>query len=156
MKSFIPYDTLVEEALRGVVETVLRQIAREGIMGDHHFYITFRTTDPHVVIPPYLREKYPNDMTIVLQYQYTDLVVTDMGFSVCLSFNNIPETLHIPFKAITGFADPYVKFGLQFHHATDSLTAIIEPLDTPPPSPPKTKGDKKGSGNVISLDTFRK
>ena len=157
MKSFIAYDTLVEEALRGVVETVLRQIAREGILGDHHFYITFRTTDPHVVIPDYLREKYPTDMTIVLQYQYTDLVVTDMGFSVCLSFNNIPETLQIPFKAITGFADPYVKFGLQFHHAAEPITAIIEPLDTPPLSSPKTKDDKKNSNsNVISLDTFRK
>jgi hypothetical protein len=110
-----------------------------------------------VVIPDYLREKYPTDMTIVLQYQYTDLVVTDMGFSVCLSFNNIPETLQIPFKAITGFADPYVKFGLQFHHAAEPITAIIEPLDTPPPSSPKTKDDKKNSNNnVISLDTFRK
>ena len=157
MKSFIAYDTLVEEALRGVVETVLRQIAREGILGDHHFYITFRTTDPHVVIPDYLREKYPTDMTIVLQYQYSDLVVTDMGFSVCLSFNNIPETLQIPFKAITGFADPYVKFGLQFHHAAEPITAIIEPLDMPPPSSPKPKDTKKNSNsNVISLDTFRK
>lgn len=155
MKSFIPYDTLVEEALRGVVETVLRQIAREGILGDHHFYITFRTSDPHVVIPPYLREKYPTDMTIVLQYQYSDLVVSDIGFSVCLSFNNIPETLHIPFKAITGFADPYVKFGLQFHHTTEPMTATVQPLDTPPSPSPKSK-DKKGANNVISLDTFRK
>jgi hypothetical protein len=161
MKSFIPYDTLVEDALRGVVETVLRQIAREGILGDHHFYITFRTSDPHVVIPAYLREKYPSDMTIVLQYQYSDLVVSDIGFSVCLSFNNIPESLHIPFKAITGFADPYVKFGLQFHHASDQNAMIVSPLDTSAPSPPKSKHDhpttdKKGSSNVISLDTFRK
>jgi hypothetical protein len=155
MKSFIPYDTLVENALRGVVETVLRQIAREGIQGDHHFYITFRTSDPHVNIPGYLREKYPTDMTIVLQYQYTDLVVTDTGFSVSLSFNNIPENLQIPFRAITGFADPYVKFGLQFHHTADPIAVTVETLDINPPKPPKPK-DKKDANNVISLDTFRK
>jgi hypothetical protein len=94
-------------------------------------------------------------MTIVLQYQYTDLVVTDTGFSVSLSFNNIPENLQIPFRAITGFADPYVKFGLQFHHTADPITVTVETLDIKPPKPPKPK-DKKDANNVVSLDTFRK
>ena len=151
MKSFIPYDNLVENALRGVVETVLRQVARDGIPGDHHFYITFNTQDPHVTLPDYIREKYPTDMTIVLQYQYSDLVVSDEGFSVVLSFNNIPETLKIPFRSITGFADPFVKFGLQFHLldiAEDNTVTIRQPK-----KPKKLKEEK--SDNVISLDKFR-
>jgi hypothetical protein len=111
----IRYEKLVEDALRGVVRAALVQVAAEGLPGTHHFYITFRTDYPGVEIPQYLRDKYPVEMTIVLQYQFWDLTIEEELFSVTLSFNNVGEQLVIPFPAITGFADPSVKFGLQFH-----------------------------------------
>ncbi len=110
----IRYDLLVQDALRGVVRKVLTDAAREGMPGEHHFYVTFRTATPGVRLSTRMRERYPVDMTIVLQHQFWDLVVTDYALEVGLSFNNIPERLLVPFESITGFFDPSVQFGLKF------------------------------------------
>src|ERR1700680_114658 len=108
------YPQMVEAALRGVIREALACAAREGLPGDHHFYVSFRTRSPGVAIPEYLLANYPDEMTIVLQHQFRALEVGDDGFSVNLSFQNRSERLKIPFAAVTTFADPSVNFGLQF------------------------------------------
>jgi uncharacterized protein len=170
----LQYDKLVESALKGVVRTSLELVRKHGLTGGHHFYITFRTPHAQVVVPKYLREKYPDEMTIVLQYQFYNLEVDEAKFSVSLSFNNVQEHLVVPFAAITGFADPSVKFGLQFHtrdmlqdpeveaHQILALADLDPKSDAPKKEAGKRPGrgkDKKspdGGGNVVSLDTFRK
>jgi hypothetical protein len=113
----IRYDLLAQQALRGVVQRVLADVAKNGLAGEHHFYISFDTGASGVRISQRLREKYPQEMTIVLQHQFWDLVVTEEGFEVGLSFNGVPERLGIPFEAIKGFFDPSVEFALQFEIA---------------------------------------
>lgn len=113
----IRYDLLAQDALRGVVRRVLTDAARDGLPGDHHFYITFDTRAPGVRLSNRMREKYPQEMTIVLQHQFWDLVITEHTFEVGLSFGGIPERLLIPFEALKGFFDPSVQFGLQFEVA---------------------------------------
>ena len=108
------YERMVEEALRGVVREALSQVAEDGLPGEHHFYITFRTDHPGVEVPDHLRKRYPGEMTIVLEHQFWDLKTGDNGFEVTLSFSNVPSQLVVPFKAVTAFADPSVRFGLQF------------------------------------------
>ena len=110
----IRYDLLVQDALRGVVRRVLTEAAREGLPGEHHFYVTFRTTAPGVRLSTRMRERYPDEMTIVLQHQFWDLSVTEANFEVGLSFNNVPESVLVPFDAITQFGDPSVGFALKF------------------------------------------
>lgn len=110
----IRYDLLVQEALRGVVRKVLTDAARDGLQGDHHFYITFKTHAPGVRLSPRMRGEYPTEMTIILQHQFWGLNVMEHGFEVGLSFRKIPETLFVPYSALTGFADPSVQFGLKF------------------------------------------
>jgi len=110
------YDALVDDALRSVVRRVLLQVAEKGLPGSHHFYISFRSTDPGVEMPEYLLAKYPEEMTIVLQHQYWDLEITDEYFEVTVSFNKLQERIHVPFKALSAFVDPSVRFGLQFDH----------------------------------------
>ncbi len=114
--SLIPYDEIVQEALRAVVGRVLGQVVAGGgvLPGNHHFYVTFKTGAPGVSVPPELRARFPDEMTIVLQNKFWDLVVTDDSFGVGLSFNQMPAKLHVPFSAITAFVDPAVDFGLQF------------------------------------------
>src|SRR3982751_2295716 len=109
----IRYDILTQEALRGVVRKVLAEVARTGLPGEHHFFISFITKAPGVRVSQRLLDQYPNDMTIVLQNQFWDLKVSEVGFEVGLSFDDKPETLVIPFTAIKGFFDPSVQFGLQ-------------------------------------------
>ncbi len=157
----IRYEKLVEDALRGVVRAALAQVSDEGLPGAHHFYITFRTDHPGVEIPDYLREKYPTEMTIVMQYQFWDLIVEEDYFSATLSFNNVGENLVIPFPAITGFADPSVKFGLQFH--TPEPEFEDEESGGTAPKKKKPTSDDTGaassddkSDNVVTLDKFRK
>jgi hypothetical protein len=116
-KGKILYDELVQDALLGVVRKVLADTAKQGLQGAHHFYIAFRTDHPGVVMPAYLRERYKDEMTIVLQNQFWDLHVADDHFSVGLSFNQKPAKLSIPFDALTGFLDPSVEFGLQFQRS---------------------------------------
>lgn len=117
----IRYDVMVQEALISVVRRVLQDAAKSGLPGEHHFYISFRTHAPGVRISTRLREKHPEEMTIVLQHQFWDLLVSDHGFEVGLSFGGVPERLLIPFDAMTGFFDPSVQFGLKF--AADEATA---------------------------------
>ncbi|MBT0670898.1 hypothetical protein HT136_21240 [Novosphingobium profundi] len=114
--SLIPYDEIVQEALRAVVGRVLGQVeATNGVLpGNHHFYITFKTGAPGVSIPPELKARFPDEMTIVLQNKFWDLGVSEDGFTVSLSFNQMPAKLDVPFSAITAFVDPAVDFGLQF------------------------------------------
>ncbi|MEM8750470.1 MAG: ClpXP protease specificity-enhancing factor SspB [Pseudomonadota bacterium] len=122
-EDLIRYDILAQEALRGVVKKVLQEVARTGLPGDHHFYITFDTNFAGVRMSSRMREKYPDEMTIVVQHQFWDLETTDHGFSIGLSFDNIPESMLIPYSAIRGFFDPSVQFGLQFE-------AVVEDADT--------------------------
>ena len=164
------YDRMVENALRGVVRQAVNEVKEKGLPGDHHFYITFMTDYPGVQIPDYLRERYPGEMTIVLQYQFTDLGVDKDRVMVTLSFNNIPEKLIIPLPAITIFADPSVNFALQFqplgdHASGDDGMDLADDDDgkTPPPKGSKKKSSKSDkadegtkTGEVVSLDQFRK
>ncbi|KQT82617.1 Stringent starvation protein B [Methylobacterium sp. Leaf465] len=122
----IRYDLLVQDALRGVVRKVLTDAAREGLAGEHHFYVSFRTEAPGVRMSQRLREKYPQDMTIVLQHQFWDLGVTEHTFEVGLSFSGVPERLLVPFDALTGFFDPSVQFGLKFDLSEGTETAAAE------------------------------
>ncbi|MCG5236498.1 SspB family protein [Xanthobacter oligotrophicus] len=119
----IRYDLLAQEALRSVVRRVLLDVAKTGLPGEHHFYISFDTRAPGVRLSPRMLEKYPEEMTIVLQHQFWDLIVTDTTFEVGLSFGGIPERLLVPFSALKGFFDPSVKFGLQFELAANESEA---------------------------------
>jgi hypothetical protein len=132
----IRYDLLAQEALRGVVQRVLTDIAKNGFPGEHHLYITFDTRAAGVRISPRLHELYPEDMTIVLQHQFWDLVVSQDGFEVGLSFKGVPERLAVPFTAIKGFFDPSVQFGLKFEvEAEPAEGAASAPSDAPAPLP---------------------
>ncbi len=166
------YDKMVETALRGVVKKSVEEVMEQhgatgGMPGEHHFYITFLTDFPGVKIPDYLRDRYPGEMTIVLQYQFSDLNVDREKMNVTLSFNNVPEQLEIPLAAISIFADPSVNFALQFQPLGESLEdadlAILDELDDDDPDDDGSGGSKgkvgKGgddTGQVISLDSFRK
>ena len=153
------YDKMVESALRGVVKKAVEEVMEDGLPGDHHFYITFLTDHPGVNIPSYLRDRYPGEMTIVLQFQFYDLDVNDEQMQVTLSFNNVPEKLVIPLAAITIFADPSVNFALQFQPLGDDLEPDTDPDDTPKGDDSDDDGDKENDdkkGEVVSLDNFRK
>ncbi|MBI3444693.1 MAG: hypothetical protein HY055_04910 [Magnetospirillum sp.] len=164
------YDKMVEEALRSVVRDALLFAAEHGLPGEHHFYVTFRPHHPDVEASDLIKARHPDEMTIVLQHQFWDLEVTEDQFAVTLSFSGKPERLVIPFVAVTGFADPSAKFGLQFQAIPggddDDDEMDIEEFD-PPTTPssrdqgtePDPKGDDDGSqggGKVIALDKFRK
>jgi hypothetical protein len=158
-KEILQYSVMVEAALRAVVRQSLSEVAQHGLPGNHHFYITFRTSFPGVQVPDYLKARYPSEMTIVLQFQFYDLKVDDSALSVTLTFNNTPERLVIPIRAITVFADPSVNFVLPFQ-STDATVAEEAPAPPAKPAPapvvakPEDEGDK--SGQVVSLDKFRK
>lgn len=132
----IRYDLLAQEALRGVVRRVLVDAARDGLPGDHHFYISFDTRAPGVRLSTRMREKYPEEMTIVLQHQFWDLNVTEHAFEVGLSFGGVPERLLVPFTALKGFFDPSVKFGLQFEIAEAEATEEPAPEENASSSAP--------------------
>ena len=135
-KDLIRYDLLVQDALKGVVRKVLGDAAKHGLSGDHHFYVSFRTDFPGVRISNRLREKYPQDMTIVLQHQYWDLSVTESGFEVGLSFSGVPERLVVPYDAVIGFFDPSVQFGLKFElNGAGETAPAPAPALVPTPAP---------------------
>ena len=119
-KDHIGYDDLVDSALRGAMREVMLRVAENGLLGSHHLYITFRTGYPGVDIPDYLRDRYPDELTIILQHQFWGLEVTEQGFAVTLSFNKSREQVSVPFAALTRFADPGVKFGMQFEFKSTS------------------------------------
>ena len=151
--SLIPYDEIVQEALRAVVGRVLGTIASSGALpGEHHFYITFKTQAAGVDIPKRLIERFPDEMTIVIQHRFWDLKVDDKGFQVGLSFNQVPSTLVIPFAAITGFHDPAVNFELRFQAQEDDEAEPHEPADNDGDTP---KVVEDGS-NVVAVDFKRK
>jgi uncharacterized protein len=151
--SLIPYDDIVQEALRAVVGRVLGQIPHDGMLpGDHHFYITFKTTAPGVDIPQHLIARFPDEMTIVLQNKFWDLKVHDEAFEVGLSFNAIPARLFIPFSAITGFVDPAVNFALQFQVGGEGEEpALHDAAGNDAPFEPVEDGS-----NVVAVDFKRK
>jgi hypothetical protein len=175
----IRYDILAQDALRGVMRKVLAEVARTGLPGNHHFFITFLTNAPGVRVSSRLRERYPEQMTIVLQFQYWDLKVSETGFEVGLSFSDVPEKLEVPFAAVRGFYDPSVNFELEFDVKAEP--AGQQPAEASPPrkpepaakapaaarkSEPRAKaepapkgaeadGGQKGA-EVVSLDAFRK
>lgn len=151
--SLIPYDEIVQEALRAVVGRVLNQVATEGLPGNHHFYITFKTNAPGVSIPRSLCERFPDEMTIVLQNKFWGLAVTDTGFEVGLTFNQIPAHLEIPFSAVTAFADPAVDFALQFQAQMDE--GAIREQEQPENDRPLIEPAEDGS-NVVTVDFGRK
>lgn len=162
--SLIPYDEIVQEALRAVVGRVLGQVERDGgtLPGSHHFYITFKTGAPGVDIPKTLTERFPDEMTIVLQNKFWDLEVTDRGFSVGLSFNQIPSKLIIPFSAITAFVDPAVDFGLQFQAAVeDEEPTAHEDAENDAPEGEERRSvedvaKSEDGSNVVTVDFGRK
>jgi hypothetical protein len=143
----IRYDILCQEALRGVMRKVLTEVARTGLPGNHHFFITFVTGAPGVRISSRLRERYPEQMTIVLQFQYWDLKVTDAGFEVGLSFSDVPERLEIPFSAVRGFYDPSVNFELEFDVKAEASApvAATPAIRSKPEGVPTTKAAAKKS-----------
>ena len=149
------YDRMVETALRGVVKQSIEEVIKHGLNGEHHFYITFITTFDGVEIPEYLKERYPGEMTIVLQYQFSDLSVDDKFLRVTLSFNNVPERLQIPLQAISIFADPSVNFALQFQPLGDDLDESDFEIDDDGPDDDGSGGGNS-TGEVVSLDKFRK
>ena len=147
----INYDKLIEKSLKNVVVEALKIAQRQGLPGENHFYITFKTNHPQTQISDYLKHQYPEEMTIVLQHQFANLRVETTLFSVDLSFGGIQQNLVIPFEAITYFADPFAKFGLSF--ATGE-----EPSQNSSISEEETTKEKKvsGSATVVSIDAFRK
>ena len=153
-ESLLPYDEWTETAMRQVMVRALSHVAANGFPGDHHFYVTFRTDHPNTVIPPRLRAQYPQEMTIVLQHQFWNLKVDEAAgeFSVGLSFGGVPSELHIPLGAITGFADPHMRFGLQFH-----AEKLADEPEEPEPAPvPEPAAEKSETPQVVSLDAFRR
>lgn len=158
-KDFIGYQALVDKALRGVVRDALTHAAKGGIMGGHHFNIVFATAMDGVELPDFLREKYPEAMKIVLQHQYANLTVEKDKFEVTLTFNKIPATIVVPFAAVIAFEDPSQKFQLGFQmEIPRPKTSLPAPAEAPPPAePPKSEQPPKPeTGEVVSLDKFRK
>jgi hypothetical protein len=169
-ESLIPYDEIVKEALRDVVGRVLGEVEMTGALpGGHHFYITFKTRLPGVSIPKHLVERFPDEMTIVIQHRFWDLKVEDQGFSVGLSFGGVPSTLRVPFAAVTQFHDPAVEFSLTFQ--ANAAPELVEELEEPENDSPQGEvGKKKGKAgkkdaagevaddgsNVVSVDFTRK
>ncbi len=154
-ESLLPYDRWTEEALRGVIARALNHAISEGLPGAHHYYITFKTGFPGVVLPARLRQKYPDEMTIVLQHQYDKLFVDEAGgvFGVSLSFGGVVSALVIPLAAVTAFVDPHVQYGLRFRV---DVPAAAPPPALPAPAPAAAQEATTDTPQVVSLDAFRR
>lgn len=170
-KDFFQYDRMVAEALCDVVRKVLKRTAQHGLRGNHHLYLTFNTNHPDVVLAEYLRGQFPNDMTIVLQHEFWGLTIDSDHFEVTLSFNDIHERMHIPFAALTAFADPSVQFALQLQapataqdltapakpEAPKAPDAVAQVADAPTAGQRRAKAHGGGvPDKIVSLDAFRK
>jgi uncharacterized protein len=153
VESLLPYDEWTEVAMRQVVIRALAHIAAHGLPGEHHFYVTFVTQHPGVVMPPRLRSQYPQEMTIVLQHQFWDLKVDEEAglISVGLSFGGVPSTLVIPLGAIVAFADPHIRYGMRFR--PDGVDTAIEVVPDEAPDPATQEPEQP---QVVSLDAFRR
>jgi uncharacterized protein len=145
MARTIDYGNLMHRAMRGLIQQVLTDVSDHGLPGNHHFFITFDTMHPDVEIADWLSDRYPNEMTVVMQHWFDNLEVTDEGFSVTLNFGDQPEPLYIPYDAIKTFVDPSVEFGLRFE-----TQEVEEEDDDPDPEPPTKDAE------VVRLDSFRK
>ncbi len=180
----IRYDLLVQDALRSVVRRVLADTARSGLLGDHHFNIAFKTQAPGVVAPPTIKARFPDEMSIILQHEFWDLVVTQDAFEVSLNFSRRPERLTVPFGAITGFTDPSVPFGFKlepgavYEQPAPAASPAPRPRSKPAPTPataargaepakstpdadksaaaPEKEAEAPGAAKVVSIDAFRK
>lgn len=161
MSDGIDYGNLMHDAMRGLIKRVLEDVADRGLPGAHHFFITFDTGHPDAELADWLSDRYPGEMTVVMQHWFENLVVTDDGFAVTLNFGDSPEPLYIPYDAIKTFVDPSVEFGLRFESGDsegEDLTAVEPASDTEAPDAASTKGnqDEPADAEVVSLDSFRK
>jgi hypothetical protein len=153
----IDYGNLMHRAMRGLIQNVLDRIAKEGLPGKHHFFITFDTMHPDVEIADWLSDRYPGEMTVVIQHWFDKLEVTDEGFSIVLNFGDSPEPLYIPYDSIKTFVDPSVEFGLRFEtQETDSDADEVEEAPMEEMADPKAHISAKADAQVVSLDKFRK
>lgn len=157
MSQDIDYGNLMHTAMRGLIKTVLSSVAETGLPGAHHFFITFDTRQEGVDIADWLRQRYPDEMTIVMQHWFENLEVGDDGFSITLNFGDAPEPLYIPYSAIKTFVDPSVEFGLRFESPDDTeedeeLDHMVEQTIEVMPDEPEEHHD----ADVVSLDSFRK
>jgi hypothetical protein len=160
------YDRMIDDALRGVVRKALADVAERGLPGGHHFLITFKTHAPGVEIPDYLRERYPDTISIMLQYEFWDLEVDEKRFAITLSFSDVQERLVVPFPAITGFVDPFAKFRLEFQAQDQGEGTVADrrekrtttkPAEVPKPAAKASDGNDAAKGaEVVTLDAFRK
>jgi len=158
----LDYEQLCADALRSVVRRALEIVADKGLPGGHHFLITLRTDYPGVEMPDYLRQRYPDTISVMLQYEFWNLEVEEDRFAVSLSFSDVRERLVVPFDAVTGFVDPFAKFQLKFEVRDDAAAGRRDKSPTPlkpvdAKAAPKTEAkDKAKSGEVVTLDAFRK
>lgn len=165
MSDTIDYGKKMHNAMRGLISGILQDIADHGLPGDHHFFITFDTTHPDVAMADWLFERYPEEMTIVIQHWYDALFVTEDAFQITLNFGDNPEPLSIPFNALRTFVDPSVEFGLRFESQDSSTHEVVELPEfedtaqaevSPEKAEAKDTPDPEKNGDVVSLDSFRK
>ncbi|WP_299753186.1 ClpXP protease specificity-enhancing factor SspB [uncultured Boseongicola sp.] len=154
MTRIIDYGNLMHRAMRGLIQNVLNDVSEHGLPGQHHFFITFDTMHPDVEIADWLSDRYPDEMTVVMQHWFDNLDVTNEGFSITLNFGDSPEPLYIPYDAIRTFVDPSVEFGLRFEAQDEDDDAKESPGTETDPDP-ETK-DAEGAAEIVSLDSFRK
>lgn len=160
MNNTIDYGNLMHRAMRGLIQEVLAAVQKDGLPGQHHFFITFDTMHPDVEIADWLSDRYPGEMTVVIQHWFADLDVTNEGFTITLNFGDNPETLYIPYDAIKTFVDPSVEFGLRFEsqeEASDDKDEEVAEAPMDEMVEPADEADgKKRDAEVVSLDQFRK
>lgn len=157
MSKSIDYGKLMHHAMRGLIQQVLEDVAERGLPGAHHFFITFDTTHPDAQLADWLKQRYPSEMTVVMQHWFDNLNVTDDGFAVTLNFGDQPEPLYIPYDAIKTFVDPSVEFGLRFESTEfDEDEDEDEDDFTPPEDDPTPSKPRQHDAEVVSLDKFRK
>ena len=160
MTSTIDYGNLMHRAMRGLIQEVLTGIQKDGLPGQHHFFITFDTMHPDVEIADWLSDRYPGEMTVVIQHWFDNLNVTNEGFTISLNFGDNPETLYIPYDAIKTFVDPSVEFGLRFETQDEDINTSVAEVEEAPMDEMVEPEDQKDSSpkeaDVVSLDQFRK
>lgn len=159
MSQDIDYGNLMHQAMRGLIRTVLEDVSKNGLPGAHHFFITFDTRHPDAELADWLSDRYPEEMTVVMQHWFDNLDVTEDGFSVTLNFGDQPEPLYIPYDAIKTFVDPSVEFGLRFETAEEDDDEDDTPHSVPDAKMIEVEDDDdtaRGDAEIVSLDSFRK
>lgn len=159
MTNTIDYGNLMHRAMRGLIQDVLTDVQKDGLPGEHHFFVTFDTMHPDVEIADWLSDRYPGEMTVVIQHWFDNLEVTSEGFTITLNFGDNPETLYIPYDAIKTFVDPSVEFGLRFETQDEDDDAQVVDIDEAPMDEmvePADHDDTPKEAEIVSLDQFRK